>query len=110
MKNSNDFIEYATSEDNMVITIYNSYKVVSKFDMLNYLHSIYFSIASPSLFDKVTVSSMIKEWQAHNLLYELHICRKRTKDVDLNVEPWYKRIIYSVLACIYNMLFPYIEI
>lgn len=33
---------------------------------------------------KRTDKSLIKEWRVHNVLYNLHIFRKHTKDVDLN--------------------------
>ena len=33
---------------------------------------------------KRTNSSLIKEWFVHNVLYNLHLFREHTKDVDLN--------------------------
>ena len=33
---------------------------------------------------KRTDSSLIKEWYVHNVLYNLHLFRTHTKDVDLN--------------------------
>ena len=33
---------------------------------------------------KRTDSSLIKEWRVHNVLYNLHLFRTHTKDVDLN--------------------------
>ena len=48
-------------------------------------------------------SSWAAEWCAHNLLYELKIKEKRTKDVDLNEdESRIKKIIYSILAIFYR--------
>ena len=45
--------------------------------------------------------SLINEWRSHNLLYDLHIYRDRTKDVDLNNETIIKRICYSILSVLY---------
>ena len=33
---------------------------------------------------KRTAKSLINEWFAHNVLYNLHLFRSHTKDVDLN--------------------------
>lgn len=30
-----------------------------------------------------SMTSMVNEWKAHNLLYNLHIARSHTKDVDI---------------------------
>lgn len=51
-----------------------------------------------------TVDDMMKEWCAHNLLYDLHILRNRTKDTDLEYKQ--KPIVkfgYSVLYFIYKI-------
>lgn len=40
------------------------------------------------------MSSLINEWKAHNLLYDLHLFRSHTRNVDLNNEPWYRKVIY----------------
>ena len=67
------------------IHIEDSYKVNTKEDMQIVLTDIR---ANHSLEEsdvlKRTDKSLIKEWHIHNVLYNLHIFRKHTKDVDLN--------------------------
>lgn len=42
-----------------------------------------------------SISSLVKEWQSHNLLYRLRIAKDRTKDVDLECpQKWYYKIAY----------------
>ena len=67
------------------IHIENSCEVNTKEDMQIVLTDIR---ASHSLEEsdvlKRTDSSLIKEWRVHNVLYNLHLFRTHTKDVDLN--------------------------
>lgn len=48
---------------------------------------------------KRTDKSLIREWCSHNILYNLHLFRNHTKDVDLNY-PQSKivEVIYSVIS------------
>lgn len=67
------------------IHIEDSYEVNTKEDMQIVLTDIR---ANHSLEEsdvlKRTDSSLIKEWRVHNVLYNLHLFRTHTKDVDLN--------------------------
>ena len=67
------------------IHIEDSYKVNRKDDMQIVLNDIR---ANHSLEEsdvlKRTDSSLIKEWRVHNVLYNLHLFREHTKDVDLD--------------------------
>ena len=67
------------------IHIEDSYKVNRKDDMQIVLNDIR---ATHSLEEsdvlKRTDSSLIKEWRVHNVLYNLHLFREHTKDVDLD--------------------------
>ena len=80
------------------IHIEDSYKVNRKDDMQIVLTDIR---ANHSLEEsdvlKRTDSSLIKEWRVHNVLYNLHLFREHTKDVDLNY-PQSKmiKIAYSI--------------
>ena len=48
---------------------------------------------------KRTDKSLIKEWCAHNVLYNLHLFRKHTKDVDLNYpQSKIMEIVYSIFG------------
>lgn len=54
-----------------------------------------------ALFNR-TITGMIIEWRAHNLLYSLNIKPFSTVSVDLNIgEPWYRKIGYFILSLIY---------
>jgi hypothetical protein len=49
-----------------------------------------------------TNKSMIREWRAHNLLWDLHLFRSHTCDVDLNIpQPWYISVLYFILSIFY---------
>ena len=67
------------------IHIEDSYKVNTTKDMQIVLNDIR---ANHSLEEsdvlKRTDKSLIKEWRVHNVLYNLHLFREHTKDVDLN--------------------------
>jgi len=74
----------ARSEANPDMKVYESYKIGDTsiqgeiLDVLLYHESIY-----PSDWDR-TKESMINEWYAHNLLYNMSIKRDRTSDVDFD--------------------------
>lgn len=48
--------------------------------------------------------SLRREWRAHNLLYHLPLLPKgwkdRLRDVDLDSEPLWRRVVYAILAFI----------
>ena len=46
------------------------------------------------------VFPLIMEWAVHNFLYRVNYKWKQTKDVDLNVQPLYKTILYCILGCL----------
>ena len=93
------------------ITVYNSYKITKRKDMLYVLN--YIQKNSPfhiDLFDLRKKSVLVKEWKAHNLLYEAKIAIDRTKDVDLDIwETTLRKIVYFALAIIYRMVTPLIK-
>lgn len=46
-----------------------------------------------------TNGSMKREWASHNLLYNLHLFRSHTKDVDLNYpQKWYVSLAYNIFG------------
>lgn len=52
--------------------------------------------------NKRSISSQVREWATHNLLYDFGICRKRTTSVDLNYPiKWYVEIGYYILSIFY---------
>ena len=49
-----------------------------------------------------TNKELIQEWRAHNLLYDLHLFRSHTKDVDLDYPQSRKRkVIWAILSFFY---------
>lgn len=84
------------------VTIYDSYKVKETKDMERLIQQIrYDYLLNDYIVNKRSMSSLINEWKAHNLLYDLHLFRKHTKDVDLDNELWYRKIIYWILSKFY---------
>lgn len=83
-------------------TIFDSYKVKDFIDMNSILCSIE-EQASPNMaIHKRSNLCMIREWRTHNLFHALGIKRKRTKDVDLNLnQPWYIKALYYIISPFY---------
>lgn len=82
------------------IHIENSYWAKTRNDMQLVLNSIR---ANHSLEEsdvlKRTDDSLINEWFAHTLLYNLHLFRKHTKDVDLNYpQSEMMEFVYSIFG------------
>lgn len=93
-------IEYIVNLNS--IHIKDSYKIHNENEMMKILCEIktqYFY--SKYFFYNMSYKDLINEWKAHNLLYDLHLFRSHTKDVDLNKNPWYIKLIYSILAKFY---------
>lgn len=50
---------------------------------------------------KRSVGSIKREWATHTLLYNLHLFRSHTKDVDINYpQKWYVKILYVFFGTI----------
>lgn len=81
--------------------IENSYIVKSRKDMRDLLIAIEYDSNCGDAVRRIPKNTMIREWRAHNLLYALGIARTRTRDVDLNENPWYIRVAYFVLSLMY---------
>lgn len=85
-------------------TIIDSYLVTGRKDMKEVLRVIRTDVEDDKALaiHKRSLSSMIKEWRVHNLLYSLGIKRDRTKSVDLNInQPWYVKAAYAILSPLY---------
>lgn len=83
--------------------VYSGYKTTSIKNMkriINYNREMF--IGNNYSINKRSMFSIIIEWRAHNLLYNLHICRSRTKDVDIEYPiKWYKVVGYFILSLLY---------
>lgn len=90
--------------ENLNIHISNSYQFNSKEmnKILDYImNKEYFKILAAAGFTR-TKKSMLKEWKAHNLLYNLGYKKERTGSVDLNQNESFKRRIgYFILSLFY---------
>lgn len=93
------------SESNTCIA--NSYRVKKSKDMKHVLLEIRQKAQNEPAFaiHHRSISSMIREWRVHNLLYYLDIERDRTRSVDLDIpQPWYIRTAYFMLSPFYALL------
>lgn len=89
------------------ICVKNSYKIKYSDDIENLLKII---CNSPAFTEfkiagyKRTLSSMRREWEAHNLLYNLGFFKSRTENTDLdNNESFIRKTGYAVLSFIYRL-------
>ena len=92
---------------NLSICVKNSYKIKYSDDIENLLKMI---CNSPAFIEfkisgyKRTLSSMRREWEAHNLLYKLGIFKTRTGSTDFeNNESFILKAGYAVLSFIYRL-------
>ena len=86
--------------------IKDSYKI-PKCYIKDVLRALMKEVDNPSVaINRIPLNKMIEEWKAHNLLYELHIARNRTKDVDLDIfESDLRRFEYKILSKIYDIFY-----
>ena len=92
---------------NLNICVKDSYKIKYSDDIEKLLGIIY---NSPTFTEfkiagyKRTLTSMRREWEAHNLLYKMGILRSRTRSTDLdNNESFIRKAGYAVLSFIYRL-------
>ena len=83
-------------------SIKDSYRIRRINDMVNVLKKIRNTCDDSYAIHKRSIFGMVNEWRVHNLLYFLHIKRRRTGTVDLNVNQsiWVK-IAYTLLSVFY---------
>ena len=92
-------LKIEASEDNTYIE--DSYRIKKSKDMKNVLDHVRSKAPGEYIVHKRTLKSQVREWRAHNLLYALHIKRSRTRSVDLDNEPGWRRFCYFILSCLY---------
>ena len=83
IKYSEYIINVLLSTNNTSIT--DSYRIRRINDMVNVLKKIRNTCANSYAIHKRSIFGMVNEWRVHNLLYFLHIKRRKTGTVDLNV-------------------------
>ena len=83
-------------------SIKDSYRIRRINDMVNVLKKIRNTCDDSYAIHKRSIFGMVNEWRVHNLLYFLHIKRRKTGTIDLNVNQsiWVK-IAYTLLSVFY---------
>ena len=88
-------VEYTITENNLHI-VDSAY--IGKDDFWKELAEIWIEHTTNPVFER-TIYSLLREWATHNFLYNLHIFRSHTKDVDLNAkQKWYEVIGYGIVG------------
>lgn len=88
--------EYTITPNN--IHIQDSYMVPKKLFKCNLKDILHRTPLDYPIHNR-TIESMEMEWASHNFLYDLHLWRSHTKDVDLNYpQKWYTKAVYAVLG------------
>lgn len=86
--------------------IQDSYRISSRSDMKAILKELRERSCGADLaINLLSINEMVREWRAHNLLYNLHLFRSHTKDSDLNTgNPWYLKVLYAIVSALYCLV------
>lgn len=85
-----------------VITIKNSWMIKKAEDMKNILKKIRRQVERRGFVFERTDAAWLREWKAHNLMYNLNFKRAHTADVDLDEnESAFRRFCYLFLSLLY---------
>ena len=93
--------------DNAIVTpsnthILDSCKVKSKEDMRQYLQAVRDEASPEMAVCQRDLESMVREWRSHNLFYNFHVFRSRTKDVDLELkQAWWRELFCRAVSFFY---------
>lgn len=100
IKYSEYIINVLLSTNNTSIT--DSYRIRRINDMVNVLKKIRSTCDNSYAIHKRSIFGMVNEWRVHNLLYFLHIKRRRTGAVDLNInQSILAKTAYTLLSVFY---------
>lgn len=84
------------------IHINNSYTIKTEKEMLFFLNQIKNILGVKYKYTR-SFDSMVKEWYAHNILYNFGLFRNHTKDVDLNEdEKIIRKILYNIIYFVFS--------
>ena len=82
--------------------IVDSVMVKSKDDMRHFLTQIRESVSPDMAVCQRDLESQVREWRSHNLFYQLHVFRSRTRDVDLELkQTWWRELFCRVVSFFY---------
>ena len=96
--------------DNAIVTptnthILDSCKVKSKEDIRQYLQAVRDEASPEMAVCQRDLESMVREWRSHNLFYNFHVFRSRTKDVDLELkQPWWREWFCRAVSFFYCLM------
>ena len=82
--------------------ILDSATVRSKAEMRSFLQEVREQASPDMAVCRRDLESMVREWRSHNLFYQLHVFRSRTKDVDLELcQSWCRELFCRVVSFFY---------
>lgn len=82
--------------------ILDSCMVKSKEDMRQYLQAVRDEASPEMAICQRDLESMVREWRSHNLFYNFHVFRSRTKDVDLELkQAWWRELFCRAVSFFY---------
>lgn len=92
-------ISYYISDN--CVSVRDSYKVTDDEVKLDFL--IHVCSEKPDLESHRSKESMLEEWKAHNILYQKHLFRSRTKDVDIEYnQKWIFKVGYHIICKLFK--------
>lgn len=94
-----DIIRY----DNDSVAILDSHCISSSAIMHDIVTTILSDKRCPACVAHRSAKCLVREWQGHNLLYDMHIFRSHTATVDLDAKQWYD-FAYHMLGIVYNII------
>lgn len=90
-------IEY--NEQSKNIRIINSYTIINDTNKKIILQEINYQLKNQGIIFKRTINSQLNEWKGHNIMYQWHLFRSRSANVDINEnESLWRRICYTILS------------
>ena len=95
-----DFSKAIVSTTNTHIV--DSCQIKGKDDIRAYLEGLR-ELASPEMaVNQRDLESQVREWRSHNFFYLIHVFRRRTKDVDLELcQSWWRELFCRVVDWFY---------
>ena len=82
--------------------IYDSYLIRSKAAMRAYLEGLREQASPEMAVNQRDLESQVREWRSHNFFYFIHVFRRRTKDVDLELcQSWWRELFCRVVDWFY---------
>lgn len=87
---------------NNAVKIFSSYNIKRYSEMKKIIKDIKENKDCPECVKDRWTHCLIREWQGHNLLYDLHLFRSHTEDVDLDARQWFD-FAYHICGFIYHL-------